>query len=43
MKTGEMAGHFDRKTRDAVTKEYPVFCAVGRMRATGSNLEQATR
>ena len=31
------------KIRDGATKEYPVFCAIGRMRATGSNLEQVTR
>ena len=33
--------HRIRKIRDAVTKEYPVFCAVGRTRATGFNMAQA--
>ena len=33
--------HRIQKIRDGMTKEYPVFCAVGRTRAAGGNLVQA--
>ena len=32
--------HRISKTRDAVTKDYPIFCAVGRTRVASSNSEQ---